>query len=225
MANEKILNTRIRLKYDSFAEWTSKNPTLLEGELAIAYLAESHTSATPDNGTHPVLFKVGPGAFNSLPWASALAADVYEWAKAKDAVLEGQAINFKDATGKVLHTIDLSKFVTEDELTTILASYYTKSEVEGLIEAAEGRAATDAKDKADKALADAKTYADTEIQKAVTGGTAGLATEEYVDDAVAGEKSRAEQAESGLSNRIKDLEDNKAGYVGIVCGQNKGKIR
>ena len=80
-ATEKILNTRIQLKYDSFSNWSTKNPTLKQGELAIAYLASSHTTTTPDNGTHPVLFKVGPGQFNSLPWASALAADVYAWAK------------------------------------------------------------------------------------------------------------------------------------------------
>lgn len=81
MATEKILNTRIQLKYDSFNNWSAKNPTLKQGELAIAYLASSYTTTTPDNGTHPVLFKVGPGQFNSLPWASALAADVYAWAK------------------------------------------------------------------------------------------------------------------------------------------------
>jgi hypothetical protein len=78
---EKILNTRIQLKYDSFSNWSEKNPLLKSGELAIAYLANSHTTATPDNGTHPIMFKVGPGNFNDLPWASALAADVYGWAK------------------------------------------------------------------------------------------------------------------------------------------------
>ena len=78
---EKILNTRIQLKYDSYANWNANNPTLKAGEVAIAYLATSQTTATPDNGTHPVMFKVGPGKFNDLPWASALAADVHAWAK------------------------------------------------------------------------------------------------------------------------------------------------
>ena len=81
MATEKILNTRIQLKYDSYANWSTNNPTLKAGEVAIAYLASSQTTATPDNGTHPVMFKVGPGEFNDLPWASALAADVHAWAK------------------------------------------------------------------------------------------------------------------------------------------------
>lgn len=78
---EKNIKTRIKLKYGSCAELMAENPTLLAGEVAIAYLGPTQTPTNPDNGTHPVLFKVGPGEFNSLPWASALAADVYEWAK------------------------------------------------------------------------------------------------------------------------------------------------
>ena len=69
------IKTRISLKYDSLANWESKNPSLLTGEVAIAYLASSQTTTTPDNGTHPVMFKVGPGNFNALPWTSALAAE------------------------------------------------------------------------------------------------------------------------------------------------------
>ena len=86
MATEKILNTRIQLKYDSFSEWSSKNPTLKAGEVAIAYLTTA-SAVKPDTGDtqHPVMFKVGPGAFNDLPWASALAADVHAWAKKSEA--------------------------------------------------------------------------------------------------------------------------------------------
>jgi len=87
MANEKIMNTRIQLKYDSYTNWLSHGSVILKaGEVAIAYLAPSHTDLpTPEgvNKTHPVLFKVGDGVttFANLPWASALAADVYSWAK------------------------------------------------------------------------------------------------------------------------------------------------
>ena len=83
--SEKILNTRIQLRYDSFNNWKTPNDgrgaLLKKGELAVAYLAEAKTATTPDDGTHPIMFKVGPGYFNELPWASALAADVYGWAK------------------------------------------------------------------------------------------------------------------------------------------------
>ena len=88
MANEKILNTRIQLKYDSLENWSKvdKQFKLLPGEIAVAYLAETKDgkTVTPDDGTHPILFKVGSNnekTFNELPWASALAADVYAWAK------------------------------------------------------------------------------------------------------------------------------------------------
>lgn len=82
MAVEKMLNTRIQLKYDSYANWTSNNPALRSGEVAIAYLTTAGAVKPGDGDTqHPILFKVGPGNFNDLPWASALAADVHNWAK------------------------------------------------------------------------------------------------------------------------------------------------
>ncbi len=81
MANEKILNTRIQLKYDSYANWVQYNPTLLAGEIAIAKVVSDVTLPVDETKNAPVLFKVGPGKFNDLPWASALAADVHAWAK------------------------------------------------------------------------------------------------------------------------------------------------
>lgn len=97
MAIEKVLNTRIQLKYDSFTNWNSINPTLKSGEVAIAYLAESHTSIE-NSATHPVMFKVGPGEFNSLPWASALAADVHAWAKKSEAEFKAWVKDIIDVT-------------------------------------------------------------------------------------------------------------------------------
>lgn len=96
---DKILNTKILLKYDSYQNWTTKNPSLLQGEIAIAFLANSHTTTSPDTGTHPVMFKVGPGQFNELPWASALAADVYGWAKETGLTVA------KNGTGNVVASI------------------------------------------------------------------------------------------------------------------------
>lgn len=90
MANEKILNTRIQLKYDSYAAWVENNPTLKPGEVAIAKLVSDVTIPIDEAENAPVLFKVGPGAFNDLPWASALAADVYEWAKKNEVKTEGE---------------------------------------------------------------------------------------------------------------------------------------
>ena len=80
---EKTLNTRIKLKYDSYANWTSKNPKLLAGEVAVVYIASGNTQEVNSITAPQVLFKVGDGKslFNALPWTSAKAADVYSWAK------------------------------------------------------------------------------------------------------------------------------------------------
>lgn len=91
--NQKILQTRIKLKYDSYENWSENNPILLAGELAAVYVAAKPTKEVNSISAPQILFKVGDGqvsstgeitgtAFNSLPWASGLAADVYEWAKA-----------------------------------------------------------------------------------------------------------------------------------------------
>ena len=82
MAEVNEIFTRIQLKYDSYIAWKTNNPALLAGEVAIAKLVnENVTIPTDETKNAPVLFKVGPGKFNDLPWVSGLAADVYAWAK------------------------------------------------------------------------------------------------------------------------------------------------
>lgn len=91
----KNLNTRIALKYDSYENWQTYNPILLKGEIAIAELPVSENKAgvgepntegsTPAIQNAPnILIKVGDGTnnYNDLKFVSALAADVYSWAKA-----------------------------------------------------------------------------------------------------------------------------------------------
>ena len=82
---EKILNTRIQLKHDTYANWDTKNPILKKGEIGICEVPVGGSAPGADQTTKPaILFKVGDGTSNwkALPWASALAADVYSWAKA-----------------------------------------------------------------------------------------------------------------------------------------------
>ena len=83
MAQDKILQTRISLKYDTYANWHSKNPTLLEGEVAVVVVPNAVDNIT---NVPTVLFKVGDGAkkFDELPWVSGPAGDVYAWAKAEN---------------------------------------------------------------------------------------------------------------------------------------------
>lgn len=88
MANEKTLRTKIKILTRTYADWTGAHAgdILLKGEIGICEIPTGNAAAT----TAPtVLFKVGDGNlpyFNADPtkclkWASALAADVYAWAK------------------------------------------------------------------------------------------------------------------------------------------------
>ena len=83
MAQDKILQTRISLKYDTYANWHSKNPTLLEGEVAVVVVPNAVDNI---KNVPTILFKVGDGAkkFDELPWVSGPAGDVYAWAKAEN---------------------------------------------------------------------------------------------------------------------------------------------
>lgn len=125
---EKVLQTRIQLKYDTYENWSTANPVLKKGEMAIATIGKSPTQAVDSVTAPQVILKVGDGttAYKNLPFVSALAADVYNWAKTTAPVLENQTINFKDAKGNVVHSIDLSDFVTNNELTSILTGYQPK---------------------------------------------------------------------------------------------------
>lgn len=78
------LNTRIKLKYDTLANWSTANPVLLAGEVAVVAIPTESESTVGQVTKPAIVFKVGDGTteFNTLPYASGLAADVYAWAKA-----------------------------------------------------------------------------------------------------------------------------------------------
>lgn len=106
--SQKLLNTRIGLKYDTYANWTRTGTwnegVFTPGDVSTTYWG-SLLSNAPYDGFIPlkgevcffeipaqtgavsqepaILFKVGDGVKNlhSLPWGSAIAADVYAWAK------------------------------------------------------------------------------------------------------------------------------------------------
>ena len=227
----KILQTRLALKYDTYANWTTgtgKDLVLLRGEIGICEIPAS----TGGVQTAPtVLFKVGNGTspFKDLKWVSALAADVYNWAKAETVSLEGTTIKFK--TGDtVVHSIDLSSFATDDEVETIrlgLDARLTALEgnfegdtsvlgkINGLntrLTTAEGKITTLTGDEntagsVSKALKDAKDYVDTR-ETAIT-----TAYEAYADqaetDAVASAKDYTDERESAINAKISAV-DTKA---------------
>ena len=85
--NAKVLNVRIRNKYDSYENWATSALVLDPGELAIAYTTVNVDVGNGKIEKHPeLLMKVGDGAktFANLPWVSAKAADVAAWAKAAE---------------------------------------------------------------------------------------------------------------------------------------------
>lgn len=83
MAQIKKINTRISLKCDTLANWSNASNQFIlnKGEVAIAQIGEKDIA---NKKLPPIMFKVGDGehTFNELDWTSALAADVYDWAKA-----------------------------------------------------------------------------------------------------------------------------------------------
>lgn len=158
---DKILSTRISLKYGAIGDWSSGFKPL-QGEVCFAQVQTAQKDATTGNviSVPAVVFKVGDGAhtFGQLPWASAMAADVYAWAKKEklelvDLPADGAYTDTNttyafevpaegDNKGKLVITpttngtagaATVLDFVTPDELTTALANYYTKGEVDGII--------------------------------------------------------------------------------------------
>lgn len=97
------LNTKIKLRYDTLENWLKTNVVgkggnlvLLKGEVAFCEVPaatianktiDTNGASTVDgvtaNNMPTIIFKVGDGthAFKDLNWGSALAADVYAWAK------------------------------------------------------------------------------------------------------------------------------------------------
>lgn len=89
----KTINTRIKNRVDSLANWQGEGVSLLPGEIALVRVT---TQTVDEHGNivdvPALLMKVGESdgnggtkAFDDLPWLSAIAADVYDWAKSASA--------------------------------------------------------------------------------------------------------------------------------------------
>ena len=85
---EHQIETRIRLRYDTYSHWMNSTVILLKGEAAICSFPTSHTLENMSNDypldTPPAIgIKIGDGLhkFYELPWVQGVAADVYSWAK------------------------------------------------------------------------------------------------------------------------------------------------
>lgn len=123
----KTIVTRIKNKVANLSSWQDSTGVLFDGEIAIVRVPTDKSYLNPVTGkTEPVvelLMKVGDGEhkFNEvdangnpyLPWLSAKASDVYDWAKTPDA---------KDVKIKVVKGTDST--ATESTLATWLKTAY-----------------------------------------------------------------------------------------------------
>ena len=117
----KTIVTRIKNKVDTLAAWQSYTGTLLNGEIAVVRVPTGTSYTNPITGkSEPVvelLMKVGDGStsFANLPWMSAKASDVYDWAKAATVEFNttDNKIYFKQANGTSIANIDLSSLASK----------------------------------------------------------------------------------------------------------------
>ena len=193
---EKILQTRIQLKYDTYTNWTTNNPILKAGEVAVATIASGNTQEVNSVTAPQVLLKIGDGTnnYNALPFISAKAADVHSWAKAanKPTYSASEITGLSDyISGEIQDTDTQYKIVKVSDYNYKLQSKTlngTWADVEGsaivipndtdAIEALEASIATltgadTVEGSVAKALKDAKAYADGKDAAIATAKKAG----------------------------------------------------
>lgn len=164
------LNTRIRLRYDSYENWYDNNPELLSGELAVVYIKEGNTQEVNSVNAPQVLFKVGPGYFNSLPWTSGKAADVYSWAK------QGSLYVSTSGSGNVVSSIEWDATLNNGKgglkyTTTSVATSGELSTLQGVVNTLNGNLATltGRVDAHDGLLSGLRTDVDSKVAQSVYG--------------------------------------------------------
>ena len=163
---EQILKTRIKLLVRTYEEWTGshKNDILLKGEVGFCII-ESKTQGAQTAPT--MLFKVGTydgtnestkKTFEQLKWCSALAADVYDWAKKS----EEEFLAYLDEKVKA---VELTNYYTKTKVDELLTANSTADKAHADTVAGTAKteaiaaAAADATTKANKAKDDAIVHA------------------------------------------------------------------
>lgn len=122
MATEKILNTRISLRYDTYENWVANDPVLRAGELAMAAITVKQDGAVEH--VPSVLIKCGDGThkYSELDYVFAKAADVVAAAKSEATL-----------TAFVNNVIANAGIATSDALTALAGRVTTaEGEIDGL---------------------------------------------------------------------------------------------
>lgn len=247
---EKIINTRVQLKYDTLANWLASSVILKAGEVAIATIAttNNHSGLTPP----AIGIKVGDGnnTFANLNWIQAVAGDVPTWAKEADGAIVKNWID--DAIGTVASgagtttftSAKLIKSVTQDEggkITNVTYEDITIDAVSGLTARLEGidtaigtkldaNLASTAATTTNKLIDDAaaKDYADaaqsaaeTTASKALSAAKTAILGEADYSGTVKGAYAEAKKANDAIA--ALDVNDSGTGVVTAIS-QTDGKI-
>lgn len=247
----KTIETRLQLKYDTYANWTNAdlgenkgaNLVLLKGEIGIVEIEAKRANDPTVQTTAPtVLFKVGDGEhkFSELNWASALAADVYAWAKAETVTFNSISKKVEFKTGDtVIHDVDLSFFAAASDvadhgsrLTDIEAALGLEGgentdsvsaqladivEKLGVIQGADTVEGSIAKAKKD-AIEAANAYIDEVVGVKAEGETAATGLRKEIADAQSAAEAYADGKVSGLKTTLEAKDSELSGEIARVAG-------
>lgn len=178
---------------------------LLPGEVAFCHIPNTDPANKQATTAPTVLFKVGDGnlRFYELNWASAKAADVYQWAKASDVTLDGKTIKFV-GTDKTLAL----NYATPEEVAALVNPLSARvADVENEIGGADGNGGL----KAAVAALD-------ERLDAIDGTSGAIAA------ALAEAKAYADQAEADALANAKTYADGKASANKALIDENAADI-
>lgn len=119
MANKKVFNGRLRLKYDTHENWLKNDPVLLEGEAAFSVVSVKQEGTV--NTVPAVLIKVGDGTkkYSELGFTYARAADVTAAAKSEQALkvfVKNVITEAGVATGEALAALSGKVTALEDKV-------------------------------------------------------------------------------------------------------------
>ena len=247
---EKIINTRVQLKYDTLTNWLASSVILKAGEVAIATIA----TANSNSGLTPpaIGIKVGDGknTFADLNWIQAVAGDVPTWAKetagatVKSWIDEAVGAVASGAGTTTFTSAKLIKSVTQDEggkITNVTYEDITIDAVSGLTARLEGidtaigtkldanlasAAATTVNklidDNAAKGYADAaQSAAESTASKALSAAKTAILGEADYSGTVKGAYAEAKKANDAIA--ALDVTDSGTGVVTAIS-QTDGKI-
>lgn len=189
----KTLNTRISLKYDTWANWSKTdvagqgaNLVLKKGEIAFCEIPSGVNDAGVQNPPH-IMYKVGDGTktFSALPWGSAKAADVHAWAKESQSEFETRVSSLISSALQG-DGVAITGYVTESDFNVF------KTNIENRVKAIENDYITAAK-------AEAAALAAADAVLGTSADTAGTATVHGALKSAAAADAKAEQNKTDIA--------------------------